>query len=241
MRSREGLVYSVSGGFAAGLDHPGTFVVSGQTSAPAKFVRAVTAVLDGVTREALPPAELQLAKDKALNSFVFNFASNAQQLSRIVAYDLFGIDQRYPFEYRDNVQVPIRLVLWSRRTPMASKPKPSTPSPVGDGRELCTGRGAAAPAPARAADRGGGRREYHRAGPRGAGRARAHGANGLSAPTLKVRGGADVFMRRTRSWTSTPASRYTVFTQRGAHSRREILSLKFWGCTHCTNSMQHVL
>ena len=75
VRSREGLVYSVSGGFAAGLDHPGTFVVSGQTSAPAKFVRAVTAVLDDATRVPLPAAELQRAKDKALNSFVFNFAS----------------------------------------------------------------------------------------------------------------------------------------------------------------------
>ena len=29
---------------------------------------------------------------------------SSQQLSRIVAYDLFGIDQRYPFDYRDNVQ-----------------------------------------------------------------------------------------------------------------------------------------
>ena len=53
MRSREGLAYSVGGGFSMGLDHPGVFVASGDTSAPARFIAAVRSVLAGED----PPAD----------------------------------------------------------------------------------------------------------------------------------------------------------------------------------------
>lgn len=40
--------------------------------------------------------ELEMAKSETLNSFVFNFASTATQLQRIMVYALLGIPEASP-------------------------------------------------------------------------------------------------------------------------------------------------
>ncbi|CAI5464826.1 unnamed protein product [Closterium sp. Yama58-4] len=106
VRSREGLAYSVSGSWSPGVDHRGAFVGGGETRAEAvgQFITAVQRVLGEATL--LPPStgELQEAKDRVLNSFVFNFADSGAQLSRIMTYELFGIDQDFIFEFKRRVE-----------------------------------------------------------------------------------------------------------------------------------------
>ncbi|CAI5465434.1 unnamed protein product [Closterium sp. Yama58-4] len=48
--------------------------------------------------------ELQEAKDRVLNSFVFNFADSGAQLSRIMTYALFGVDQDFIFEFKRRME-----------------------------------------------------------------------------------------------------------------------------------------
>jgi len=103
VRSREGLAYSVSGAFSPGLDHPGTFVVGAETQSPAQLIAAVKRVLNETRTAELPESELNQAKEKALNSFVFNFSNSSSQLNRIIAYALFDIPQEYLFDYRNGL------------------------------------------------------------------------------------------------------------------------------------------
>ncbi|CAI5490721.1 unnamed protein product [Closterium sp. Naga37s-1] len=147
VRSREGLAYSVSGSWSPGVDHRGAFVGGGETRAEAvgQFVTAVQRVLGEATLLPPSPGELQEAKDRVLNSFVFNFADrylsmhthlshmsrhsklfhclcalqphsckpllpmpvctgSGAQLSRIMTYSLFGIDQDFIFEFKRRVE-----------------------------------------------------------------------------------------------------------------------------------------
>eukprot|EP00894_Picocystis_sp_ML_P003954 jgi/Pico_ML_1/54471/g4812.t2 len=47
---------------------------------------------------------LELAKDTALNGFVFNFADTNLQLARIMSYDFFGIPEDFIYRYRDELE-----------------------------------------------------------------------------------------------------------------------------------------
>ncbi|PNH03840.1 hypothetical protein TSOC_010067 [Tetrabaena socialis] len=104
LRSREGLAYSVSGAWDSPPDHPGLFVAGGQTSAPGDFLRSLRALLAAAAAEPPPAAELEAAKSETLNSFAFNFASNANQLQRILVYDLLGLPQDYLFRYFKGIE-----------------------------------------------------------------------------------------------------------------------------------------
>eukprot|EP00897_Mesotaenium_endlicherianum_P006597 jgi/Mesen1/5966/ME000301S05093 len=106
VRSREGLAYSVYGAWSPSVKHRGAFLAGGETrieSVP-QFVTAVRRVLTQLTLEAPTPEELAQAKDAALNTFVFNFADSGSQLSRIMTYELFGIDQDYVFKYKKAIE-----------------------------------------------------------------------------------------------------------------------------------------
>jgi len=103
VRSRAGLAYSVSGGWALPLGRPGLFRAGGQTAAPSvgKFVAEVNRVLYEAGQEAPSEVELEAAKDAALESFVFNFSTPRQQLQRAVSYAALGLPPDYLFTYRD--------------------------------------------------------------------------------------------------------------------------------------------
>jgi zinc protease len=79
VRSREGLAYSVSGGWAPAVEHRGAFVAGGETQLKSvvQFVQAVKGVLHKVTQEPPSIELLNRAKDAALNSFVFNFTDRS--------------------------------------------------------------------------------------------------------------------------------------------------------------------
>ncbi|MEL6321644.1 MAG: insulinase family protein, partial [Cyanobacteria bacterium J06626_14] len=55
-------------------------------------------------REPITEAELAQAKDSVLNSFVFNFQSPSQVLSRVVTYDFYDYPEDFIFQYRRAVE-----------------------------------------------------------------------------------------------------------------------------------------
>ncbi|KAJ7524747.1 hypothetical protein O6H91_17G019100 [Diphasiastrum complanatum] len=106
VRSREGLAYSVSGGWSPAVEHRGTFVAGGETrleSIP-NFIQAIKKVLAAVIQDAPDSDRLDQAKAAALNSFVFNFSDSGSQLARVMSYELFGIDQNFLFQYKKGVE-----------------------------------------------------------------------------------------------------------------------------------------
>ncbi|GIL98502.1 hypothetical protein Vretimale_3837 [Volvox reticuliferus] len=104
LRSREGLAYSVSGGWDSPPDHPGLFVAGGQTSSPGEFLRSLRQLLSRAAAEAPSVQELEAAKAETLNSFAFNFSSTSNQLQRILVYDLLGLPQNFLFQYVQGIE-----------------------------------------------------------------------------------------------------------------------------------------
>jgi zinc protease len=105
IRSREGLAYSVSAGWpSAPAGHEGLFLAAAETARPAELLAALRAALQAAAAEPPTAEELARAKEEALNSFVFGFASKPAQLQRAAAYELLGISPDRPFRYRDRLQ-----------------------------------------------------------------------------------------------------------------------------------------
>lgn len=106
VRSRQGLAYTVYAAWSANYDYPGMFIAGGQTRAESTvdFIRAIRAEIKRIRNEAITPAELQAAKDKTLNSFIFNFADPAQTLSRLIRYEYYGYPSDFIFQYQRGIE-----------------------------------------------------------------------------------------------------------------------------------------
>lgn len=106
VRSRQGLAYNVYAVWSANYDYPGVFIAGGQTRSEATvpFVNATLAELEKMRRAPITDAELAQAKDSVINSFVFNFQSPSQTLSRVVNYDFFDYPEDFIFQYRQAIE-----------------------------------------------------------------------------------------------------------------------------------------
>ncbi len=106
VRSRQGLAYSVGGAYGSDYDHPGVFALSCQTKL-GSTVHAIEAIVDEVrkmTQEEVTDEELALAKDSFLNSFVFNFESRGQIVTRLMTYAYYGYPADFLQKTKENVE-----------------------------------------------------------------------------------------------------------------------------------------
>jgi zinc protease len=106
VRSRQGLAYSVYGTYASSFDHPGRFYVGCQTKS-ASTVHAIRAIIDEVQKIAtdeVADEELELAKESYLNSFVFNFDSKGEIISRLMTYEYYGYPADFLQKTKENVE-----------------------------------------------------------------------------------------------------------------------------------------
>eukprot|EP00190_Bangiopsis_sp_CCMP1999_P003400 CAMPEP_0198731006 /NCGR_PEP_ID=MMETSP1475-20131203/27534_1 /TAXON_ID= ORGANISM="Unidentified sp., Strain CCMP1999" /NCGR_SAMPLE_ID=MMETSP1475 /ASSEMBLY_ACC=CAM_ASM_001111 /LENGTH=512 /DNA_ID=CAMNT_0044493903 /DNA_START=329 /DNA_END=1867 /DNA_ORIENTATION=- len=102
IRSKDGLAYSVFGQWYAAFDHKGLFLAGGETSSAdgsqlVEFLRRLEGTLRELDKEEISAEELDYAKESTLNSFVFNFTSLDDVLSRAVKYDFYN----YPPDFAD--------------------------------------------------------------------------------------------------------------------------------------------
>ena len=97
VRSREGLAYSVFGIYSANYDFPGLFYVGCQTRSEAtvRAIRAMTEEVRKMTESEVTDEELALARDSYLNSFVFNFDTKGEIVSRLMTYAYYD----YPLDF----------------------------------------------------------------------------------------------------------------------------------------------
>ena len=106
VRSRQGLAYSVYGSWSPGYDYDGLFLAGGQTQTnnTVPFIKSIFAEIKKLRTNLVTEKELANAKESILNSFVFNFQTPSQTLSRLMRYEYFDYPEDFIFEYQDKVQ-----------------------------------------------------------------------------------------------------------------------------------------
>ncbi len=106
VRSREGLAYSVYGVYSANYDFPGLFYVGCQTKSEStiKAVRAIIEEVKKMTESEVTDEELALAKDSYLNSFVFNFDTKGEIVSRLMTYAYYGYPQDFLQKTKESIE-----------------------------------------------------------------------------------------------------------------------------------------
>jgi zinc protease len=106
IRSRQGLAYSVYASWSPQFDFPGTFVAGGETRSEATvgFVKSMKQEIERIRTQPITAEELQIAKESAANSFIFNFQDPAQTLSRLMRYEYFGYPADFIFKYQKAIE-----------------------------------------------------------------------------------------------------------------------------------------
>lgn len=106
IRSRQGLAYVVYAFWSPRYDYPGLFIGGGQTRSEATvpFIETMYKEIQRVRQEPISAEELQFAKDAVLNSFVFNFATPEQTLSRLIRYEYYGYPSDFVFKFQKAVE-----------------------------------------------------------------------------------------------------------------------------------------
>jgi zinc protease len=106
VRSRQGLAYVVYAFWAPRYDYPGMFIGGGQTRSEATvpFIQSVKEEINLIRTAPVSAEELARAKDSVLNSFVFNFQSPDQALSRLIRYEYYDYPADFIFQFQDGVR-----------------------------------------------------------------------------------------------------------------------------------------
>jgi len=106
VRSRQGLAYIVYAYWSPQFDYPGVFIAGGQTRSETTvpFIESTLAEVERVRTTPISPEELAQAKESVLNSFVFNFQTPGQTLSRVMRYDLYDYPEDFIFQYRRQLE-----------------------------------------------------------------------------------------------------------------------------------------
>jgi len=106
VRTRQGLAYSVSGGYGASYDHPGMFYTAASTKSEST-VKATQAMLDQIGKlktEPFTEAELTSAKDQLLNSFIFRYDSKGKIISTAAQLEFYGYPPDFLEKYRAGIE-----------------------------------------------------------------------------------------------------------------------------------------
>jgi zinc protease len=105
IRSNRGLAYSVYSYFSIGRLMPGPFVIGCETKneSTAQVLEIIRQEIEKIASEPVDAAELKLAKESMVNSFVFAFDDQHRVLSRQMLLDYFEYPEDYMVNYRNNI------------------------------------------------------------------------------------------------------------------------------------------
>jgi predicted Zn-dependent peptidase len=105
VRTREGLAYNVDSSFQAGRRFTGTFEAETETKVgtTARAIGLMRDIIDGMTRQPVSDAELTLARESIINSFIFGFTNAASVANQRARLEYYGYPKGYLEEFRDNI------------------------------------------------------------------------------------------------------------------------------------------
>lgn len=105
IRSNRGLTYSVYSYFKIGRRLPELFIAGSETKceSTAEVVTLMQQLIEQIREQPVSVAELDLAKQSLINSFIFAFSDTHSIVSRKVRLDFFDYPHNYLETYRENV------------------------------------------------------------------------------------------------------------------------------------------
>jgi zinc protease len=106
VRTKQGLAYSVFGGYGASYDHPGMFYTAASTKSEST-VKATQAMLEEIHELKTKPftdAELTSAKDQLLNSFIFRYDTKGKVLAEATELEFYGYPADFLTKYRSGIE-----------------------------------------------------------------------------------------------------------------------------------------
>lgn len=103
IRTQLGYAYSISGDWDANYNHPGLFSISGSTKSASttETLKAVQEEIERIRTQPVSDAELETAKQTALNSLVFAFDTKAKTLGRLLNYEYYGYPKDFIQQYQN--------------------------------------------------------------------------------------------------------------------------------------------
>jgi zinc protease len=106
VRTKQGLAYSVFGGYGASYDHPGMFYTAASTKSEStvKATEAMLKEIHELKTEPFTAAELASAKDQLLNSFVFHYDTKEKVLDEATELEFYGYPADFLTKYRAGVE-----------------------------------------------------------------------------------------------------------------------------------------
>ena len=108
VRTAKGYAYNIGSSWGAGFLNPGLFHISGSASMnhTTDTLEIVQQEIGKLRKEEVTAAELDSAKSRVINSFVFKFDHPSKTLTRLVNYSFYG----YPDDYLESYQRAIAAV-----------------------------------------------------------------------------------------------------------------------------------
>lgn len=106
IRSQQGLAYHISGSFGADFIYPGTFTISGETKLESTLeaIRAVLKEIEAIREGPIEDEEVELAKARILEGFVFNFDTAGEIVSRQITYEYYDYPRDFLQQFRDRIE-----------------------------------------------------------------------------------------------------------------------------------------
>lgn len=107
VRSNRGLAYSVYSYYQIGRILPGVFFAGSETksSSTLEVVRLMREQMEKIRTAVVSEAELRVAKDSLINSFVFAFTDAHEVIEQQMRLDFYGYPPEYLQSYRDKVSI----------------------------------------------------------------------------------------------------------------------------------------
>ena len=105
IRSNQGLAYNVDSYFGTGRRFKGSFVAETETKSETteRTITLLRSIIAGMTQAEVSEAELKLAKDAIISSFIFGFARSDAVVAQQARLELFGYPKGFLEDYRDNI------------------------------------------------------------------------------------------------------------------------------------------
>ncbi|WP_250676604.1 pitrilysin family protein [Geomonas sp. Red32] len=105
IRSDRGLAYNVESYFETGRRLPAPFVIETETKTEttAKTIELIRQIVEEMTKNEVTDAELKLAKDHIVNSFIFGFERSDVVVNQQARLEFYGYPPGFLENFRDNV------------------------------------------------------------------------------------------------------------------------------------------
>ena len=106
IRSKEGLAYGTSATYTANIAYPGFFYgyVGTKSETTAKAIKEVIKVIKSMQTDPPTEEEMDRAKNAYLNSFVFNFDTKGEVVTRMMSYDYHGLPEDFLQQTKEKVE-----------------------------------------------------------------------------------------------------------------------------------------